>query len=675
MKFLQKLGKSLMLPVACLPICAIFMGIGYLLCPVNVQNAIASGSIQVEGFCTVVGFYMVKAGGALISNIAILFAIGVGVGMSDESNGTGALASLASWLIMTTMLSRDIVSKLLPSFLNEESLLQAFDKINNPFIGILAGLIGAFCYNKFKDTKLPDFLSFFSGKRSVTIVAALVSLVFSVILMFIWPLVFLGLTNFGKFIATLGPLGASIYAVLNRLLIPFGLHHALNNVFWFDTAGLGDITNFWAGKTSADVSWDLGSYMSGFFAPTMFGIAGAALAMILLCKKENRKKIVGFLMSAALCAFICGVTEPFEFSFMFLCFPLYIVYAVLYGIFTYIALIVGFRAGFSFSAGLTDLLCSASMPAAKNTLLIIPLGIGAFVVFFVVFYIAIKFFKAKVPGSTAESSADIGLEENSDFTAMAAKIIIALGGKDNIVNVDNCITRLRLDVKDSSVIDDEGIKSSGAGAVIHMGKTAVQIVVGTKVQSVADEMKRLITSGEDLFKYLESNNSADDIDSKEEKEDKNEEKKSLKIYSPLKGTIVSLENIPDETFKNGYMGEGLAVTPDEETVYAVADGEISMVAETKHAVSIMTDIGAEILIHCGIDTVNMKGEGFEVFVSENDKVKRGDKLLSFSKEVINKAKLNDMVVVTVTNSDDYKSVICEKEKSVTINDEIIKVED
>lgn len=660
-----------MLPVACLPICAIFMGIGYLLCPVNIQNAIADGSIPVEGFCTVAGFYMVKVGGALINNIAILFAIGVGVGMSDETNGTGGLASLASWLIMTTMLNKDIVSKLLPTIFTDEASLSAFDKINNPFIGILAGLIGSFCYNKFKNTKLPDFLSFFSGKRSVTIVAALISVLFSIILMFIWPILFISLTKFGKFIATLGPIGASIYAVLNRLLIPFGLHHALNNVFWFDTAGLGDITNFWAGKTSADVSWDLGSYMSGFFAPTMFGIAGAALAMILLSKKENRKKVVGFLLSAALCAFICGVTEPFEFSFMFLCFPLYIVYALLYGIFTYIALIIGFRAGFSFSAGLTDLLCSASMPAAKNTLLIIPLGIAAFIVFFLVFYVAIKFFKAKVPGSDDENNSnEIKLEKNGDYSAMAAKIILALGGKENIDTIDNCITRLRLDIKDTSIVNDKAIKEAGASGVIHMGKNAIQIVIGTKVQLVADEMKRIISTGEDLTPYLVSNTEI------QNKENKNiNENNMLNIYSPLNGKTISLENIPDETFKNGYMGKGLGVKPDEETIYAVADGEISMIANTKHAISIMTEIGAEILIHCGIDTVKMNGIGFNVFVNENDKVSKGDKLLSFNKNEIKKAGYNDMVIVTITNSDEYKNIICEKEKHVTTNDRIINIED
>lgn len=672
MKFLQKLGKSLMLPVACLPICAIFMGIGFLLCPVTIQNAITDGTMAVEGFCTVVGFYMVKVGGALIGNIAILFAIGVGVGMSDENNGTGGLASLASWLIMTTMLSKEVVMQFLHPVANADTTLQAFEKINNPFIGILAGLIGSFCYNKFKNVELPNFLSFFSGKRCVTILAALISVGFSILLMFVWPLVFIGLTEFGKFIATLGAAGAAIYAVLNRLLIPFGLHHALNNVFWFDTAGLGDLTSFWAGKTSADVSWDLGSYMSGFFAPTMFGVAGAALAIILLTKKENRAKAIGLLSSAAICAFICGVTEPFEFSFMFLCIPLYIVYSLFYGIFTYIALKVGFRAGFSFSAGLTDLICSASMPAAKNTLLIIPLGIGAFIIYFLVFFCAIKFFKAKVPGSADENDTqEIKLEKNSDFTSMAAKIILALGGRENIKTIDNCITRLRLDIFDESIVDDKAIKEAGAAGVVHMGKTAIQIVIGTKVEKVANEMKRLMSANEDLSTYLDSNT---DINKKEVKIAEKKEQ-ILSISSPLDGKTVLLQNIPDETFKNGYMGEGLAVIPKKETVYAVADGEISMVANTKHAVSIMTDIGAEILIHCGIDTVKMDGKGFEVYVKENDKVKKGDKLLTFSKEEIKKAELNDMVVVTVTNSDDYKNVTCISEKDVTQNDEIIKVEE
>ena len=486
MKYLQKLGKALMLPVACLPICGILMGIGYLMCPATMQGGDISGVIPM------IGFFLVKAGGALIDNMALLFVIGVGDGMADDHDGTAGLAALASWLMITNLLSTGVVTTLMPAIADNQDKMIAFGKIANPFIGILAGIIGATCYNKFKSTKLPDWLSFFSGKRCVAIIAGVVSIIVSAILLFVWPLIFGLLIAAGNGIAGMGAVGAGIYAFLNRLLIPTGLHHALNNVFWFDTIGLGDLTNFWGGKTSADVTWDLGMYMSGFFPCMMFGIPGAALAMIRSAKSNKKKVAIGLLSSAALCAFICGVTEPFEFGFMFLAPGLYLVYALLYGIFTVITTLVGFRAGFSFSAGATDLFFSASLPAAKNTWMIIPLGIAAFVVFYVVFRFMIVKFDLKTPGREDDDVDETKVElANNDYTAIAATILEGLGGKDNVVSIDNCITRLRLEVKDNTAVDEKKIKSAGVAGVVRPGKTSVQVIIGTKVQFVADEFKKL----------------------------------------------------------------------------------------------------------------------------------------------------------------------------------------
>ena len=486
MKYLQKLGKALMLPVACLPICGILMGIGYLMCPATMQGGDISGVIPM------IGFFLVKAGGALIDNMALLFVIGVGVGMADDHDGTAGLAALASWLMITNLLSTGVVTTLMPAIADNQDKMIAFGKIANPFIGILAGIIGATCYNKFKSTKLPDWLSFFSGKRCVAIIAGVVSIIVSAILLFVWPLIFGLLIAAGNGIAGMGAVGAGIYAFLNRLLIPTGLHHALNNVFWFDTIGLGDLTNFWGGKTSADVTWDLGMYMSGFFPCMMFGIPGAALAMIRSAKSNKKKVAIGLLSSAALCAFICGVTEPFEFGFMFLAPGQYLVYALLYGIFTAITTLVGFRAGFSFSAGATDLLFSASLPAAQKTWLIIPLGIAAFVVFYAVFRFMIVKFDLKTPGREDDDVDETKVVlANNDYTAIAATILEGLGGKDNVVSIDNCITRLRLEVKDNTAVDEKKIKSAGVAGVVRPGKTSVQVIIGTKVQFVADEFKKL----------------------------------------------------------------------------------------------------------------------------------------------------------------------------------------
>lgn len=487
MKYLQKLGSALMLPVACLPICGILMGLGYAFAP-----AVMGAAGATEGFAYVFGFFLIKAGAALIDNMALLFAVGVAVGLAKENNGTAGLAGLVSWLTITTVLASGSVAVIAPAMVASENNALAFAKIANPFTGILAGIIGAVCYNKFKDTKLPDVLSFFSGKRSVAIVTAVCSLVVCAILLFVWPVIFSALVAVGKGVVGMGAVGAGIYAFLNRLLIPTGLHHALNNVFWFDTIGLGDLTAYWGAKTSADVGWSVGMYMAGFFPCMMFGIPGAAVAIVKNAKTANKKATIGLVGAAAICAVLCGVTEPFEFAFMFLAFPLYVVYALLYGIFTIVTVALGFRAGFCFSAGLTDLIFSASLPAAAKTWLIIPLGIAAFVIFYLVFDFAIKKWDLKTPGREDDQDEELKIElANDDFTGMAAIILEGLGGKENITSIDHCITRLRLEVKDRYQVDEKKIKSAGVAGIIRPGKTSVQVVIGPKVQFVHDEFKKL----------------------------------------------------------------------------------------------------------------------------------------------------------------------------------------
>ena len=495
MKKLQKLGSALMLPVAVLPICGILMGLGYLLCPAYMMGGDWAASLghATSGLAHSIGYVMIKAGGALIDNMAWLFAVGVAVGLAKENNGTAGLAGLVSFLMVRTLVAADVVEQVVPFMVESTNNVAAYGKVaGNTFIGILCGVVGGACYNKFKDTKLPDFLAFFSGKRFVAIATALVSIVLSVVLFFVWPVLFSGLVALGQGIASLGAVGAGIYAFLNRLLIPIGLHHALNNVFWFEGLGLGDLHAYWNGKTTADMGWSVGMYMAGFFPCMMFGIPGAALAMIQTAKTNKRKIAAGIVGAAALCAFICGVTEPFEFAFMFLAFPLYVVYAALYGIFTIVTVALGFRAGFCFSAGAMDLLFSASLPAAAKTWLIIPLGIAAFVVFYLVFKFAITKWDLKTPGREDDQEGELKIElANDDFSAMAEVILAGVGGKENVTSIDNCITRLRLEVKDRLLVDEKVIKSSGAAGVVRPGKTSVQVVIGPKVQFVADEFKKL----------------------------------------------------------------------------------------------------------------------------------------------------------------------------------------
>ena len=488
MKYLQKLGKALMLPVAVLPICGILMGIGYALAP-----AVMGAEGATSGAAYTIGFLLIKAGGALIDNMAWLFAIGAAVGLADN-DGTAGLAGLVSFLMMQQLLNPGVVGMV--RHLEEGTATYiAFQKVaGNSFIGILAAVVGAACYNKFKDTQMPDWLAFFSGKRFVAIATGLISILVSVVLLFVWPVIFDALVAIGTAIAGMDGIGAGIYAFLNRLLIPTGLHHALNNVFWFDTIGLGDLNHFWAGDVTGQngVTWSLGMYMSGFFPCMMFGIAGAALAMVKTAK--NKKAAIGLVVSAAICAFVCGVTEPFEFGFMFLCFPLYVVYAALYGIFTIITYYSGFRAGFCFSAGATDLVFSASLPAAAKTWMIIPLGIAAFVVFYFVFYFAITKFDLKTPGredDDEEAEKKVTLA-NNNYTEVASAVLAAVGGKENVKEVGYCATRLRFEVLDNAKVDEKAVKAAGAAGVIRPSKNACQVIIGTKVQFVYDELKKML---------------------------------------------------------------------------------------------------------------------------------------------------------------------------------------
>ena len=387
MKYLQNLGKAIMLPVACLPLCGILMGIGYLLCPASMQGG------AISGFGPTVGMFLVRAGGALIDNIAVLFAIGIGVGMSDDQNGTAAVTAMVSWLIITLLLQADFVVKLLPSIAERPTVVLAFQKIQNPFIGILAGLIGAGCYNRFKNTSLPEWLAFFSRRRSTVIVSGIVSVIAAAILFFVWPVLFGALVKLGQWIAGLGAAGAGIY----------------------------------------------------------------------------------------------------------------VIYSLLYGIFTYVTALVGFRAGFSFSAGATDLLFSSSLPAAANTWMILPLGLAAFVVFYVTFRFLICKFDLSTPGNEPEEPAEEAGGQAGQAPADAAaapaeqaeivegvdvtSLLKGLGGRENILSADNCATRLRMELKDPGLMNEQLLKRAGAKGVIKLGKNSLQVIIGLKVQAVADAVR------------------------------------------------------------------------------------------------------------------------------------------------------------------------------------------
>ena len=476
MKYLQKLGKSLMLPVAVLPVCSILMGIGYWIDPTGwgANSAIAA--------------FLIKAGGSIIDNMGILFAIGVGVCMSKGNDGTGGLAALVSWLMITTLLSPAVVGML--KGIPVEEVAPAFGKIATQFTGILAGLIGSTCYNKFKGTKLPSALAFFSGKRSVAIVTAGMSIVAALILFFAWPAIFGALVSFGEMIMGAGAIGAGIYGFFNRLLIPFGLHHALNSVFWFDIAGIDDIGKFW-GQIEGGVKGVTGMYQAGFFPVMMFGLPAGALAMYHTAKENKKKVAAGLLGAAALSAFFTGVTEPLEFAFMFLAPGLYVVHALLTGITVAVVAALPVRAGFNFSAGFVDWFLSFKAPMALNPIYLLGIGLIVAVIYYVVFRIVIVKFNLKTPGREDDDDETKVVLANDNFTEVARIVLEGIGGKENVTSIDNCITRLRLEIKDYTKVDEKKIKSAGVAGVIRPGKTSVQVIIGTQVQHVADEFKKL----------------------------------------------------------------------------------------------------------------------------------------------------------------------------------------
>lgn len=476
MKYLQKLGKSLMLPVAVLPVCSILMGIGYWIDPTG------------WGANNVIAAFLIKAGGSIIDNMGILFAIGVGVGMSDDNDGTGGMAALVSWLMITTLLAPGTVAMF--KGVDAAEVPAAFSKIATQFTGILSGLIGSACYNKFKSTKLPSALAFFSGKRSVAIVTAGASIVATLILFFAWPVIYGALVAFGEGIMGLGGIGAGIYAFFNRLLIPFGLHHALNSVFWFDIAGIDDIGKFW-GTIEGGVKGVTGMYQAGFFPVMMFGLPAGALAMYHTAKDNKKKVAAGLLLAAALSSFFTGVTEPLEFAFMFLAPGLYVVHAILSGLSVAIVAMLPVRAGFNFSAGFVDWFLSFKAPMALNPIMLIPIGLAVAVIYYIVFRAVITKFDLKTPGREDDDDETKVVLANNDFTTVARIILDGVGGAANVASIDNCITRLRLEIKDYTAVDEKKIKSAGVAGVIRPGKNSVQVIIGTQVQHVADEFKKL----------------------------------------------------------------------------------------------------------------------------------------------------------------------------------------
>ncbi|KNC91763.1 N-acetylglucosamine-specific PTS transporter subunit IIBC [Trabulsiella odontotermitis] len=646
--YLQKVGRALMVPVATLPAAAILMGVGYWIDPG--ENALAA--------------FFIKSGSAIIDNMSVLFAIGVAYGMSKDKDGAAALTGFVGFLVLTTLCSPAAVSMI--QKIPADQVPAAFGKISNQFVGILVGIISAELYNRFSSVELPKALSFFSGRRLVPILTSFVMIVVAFIMMYIWPVIFDGLVNFGEHIQKLGSIGAGVYAFFNRLLIPVGLHHALNSVFWFDVAGINDIPNFLGGAQSIEAGKAVvgitGRYQAGFFPIMMFGLPGAALAIYHCARPENKAKVLGIMMAGAFAAFFTGITEPLEFSFMFVAPVLYVIHAVLTGISVFIAASMHWIAGFGFSAGLVDMVLSSRNPLATQWYMLIPQGLVFFVIYYLVFRFTITKFNLMTPGrelAVAGSEADgqdvnLSNGKDQDVAGLARQYIAAVGGSDNLTGIDACITRLRLSVKDSSLVNEALAKRLGATGVIRLNKTSVQIIVGFVAEKIANAMH---TTGPVAAAEAAPAPAAAPAQAAVKPQAVPNATTIAALVSPVTGEVVALDQVPDEAFASKAVGDGVAVKPTESVVVSPAAGTIVKIFNTNHAFCLETDKGAEIVVHMGIDTVALNGEGFKRLVEEGAEVTAGQPILEMDLDFLNANARSMISPVVCSNIDDFSGLV------------------
>lgn len=647
---LQRLGKSLMLPIALLPAAGILLRLG--------QDDLL-GQINTP----VIGPFfdaMSAAGGAIFANLPLLFAVGVAIGFARKSDGSTALSAVAGYLVIDAVFTAmsPVVLDGVTDAAGEQAMIDY-----SVFAGIAVGLITAFLFDRYHTIELPTYLGFFGGRRFVPIVVSLACLFLGVVLSYFYPLFNDGLTSVGAFIGGSGAFGAFVYGFVNRMLIPLGLHHIVNTYIWFiygdyngpDGLVTGELTRFAAGDPSA------GLLTAGFYPILMFGLPAAALAMIHVAKPRQRKMAVGILAAAGLTAFLTGVTEPLEFSFMFVAFPLYVIHALLTGLSLAIAYTLDIHLGFSFSAGLIDLLLYGTAPAAKNIPLLIVMGLVFFVLYYVMFRFAIVHWNMRTPGREPDDEFDAEQAANQTDgttdsgqpgggTALATQtrtedLIAAFGGRENLLDVDACITRLRIEVADKDNVDKAQLKALGAAGVIEVGNN-VQAIFGTQADAMKTEINEALKSAPPARTAAATPEPAPSTPDTPPAT----EGTATQVVAPLPGRMVALTDVPDKTFADGLVGQGVAIDPPRETVDAVAPVSGRVVKLWPHAYVIMTADKKGVLVHLGLDTVKLKGEGFTTHVAEGDQVEVGDRMITVDVPAIEQAGRNPIVPVVVMDS-------------------------
>ena len=667
---LQKLGKSFMLPIAVLPAAGLLLGIGASF--TNVSNIESMGLLNVMGPGTVLyGIFSVMSGvgSAIFDNLPLVFAIGVAIGMADKQKETAALSAALAYLTMNITINKILIlSNLIDEAGNAingtfaemvASCLGITTLQTGAFGGIVVGIVVASLNNKYNDIKLPDYLAFFGGNRFIPIISVFSAMLIGLVFSILWPYVQLVISMLGGAVAKGGVIGAFLFTFIKRLLIPFGLHHVFYLPFW--QSPLGGVVEVageqyigaqnilfaqLADPNTLHISRSASMYFSGEFPIMIFALPAACYAIYKNAKPINKKVVKSLMLSAAAASLITGITEPIEFPILFASPVLYAGHAVLTGLSNVVLYLLNITIGCTFSTGFIDLLLFGILPGNSKTswLLLIPVGIVLAIIYYFVFDFAIKKFDLKTPGREeidSQVKIDALKEDASEL------ILSGLGGVENIVSLDCCATRLRVEVKDNKKISESDLRNSGAlGLTIK--ETAIQVIYGPGVNRVKSKLEDYMGSS-----YHNS----------------------LLIRSPLIGKYIKMEDVPDEAFASKMMGEGIAVDPDDEYVYAPDNGTVEFIYPTCHAIGFKCENGTSLLIHLGIDTVNLKGEGFEALVKEGDKVELGTKMIKMNLDFLRKNAKSMVSPIIVTELSDDKKVEIVADNHIEYNETVIRISD
>ncbi|GAB3062396.1 glucose-specific PTS transporter subunit IIBC [Virgibacillus ainsalahensis] len=664
---LQKVGKALMLPVALLPAAGLLLGFGNAAQQDTMLEYLPFlGAEWIQLIATV----MEDAGGIIFDNLPLIFAIGVAIGLA--SDGAAGLAALVGYLVLNQVMGSwiGVTPEMIENNPAYASILGIPTLQTGVFGGIIVGLIAAFCYNRYHDIEMPSFLGFFAGKRFVPIMTAAVSFVAGILLMFIWPSVQEAMNSASYWLIEEGTyLAVFLFGFIKRLLIPFGLHHIFHAPFWYEFGSYttaagdivrGDMTIFFA-QLREGVEITAGNFMAGEFPIMMFGLPAAALAMYHAAKPARKKLVAGLLASGALTSFLTGITEPLEFSFMFISPMLFVIHAILDGLSFMLMTFFSVNIGYTFSGGAIDFALFGILPGQEPWWIAVLAGLVFAVIYYVLFRFFIKKFNLMTPGR--EETDEDQEAKKGETGDLAYNVLEAMGGEKNIAHLDACITRLRVSVNSISNVDKDGLKQLGAAGVLEVGDN-IQAIFGPRSETIKGQMQDIISG---------KTPRATETDQQEEIQQQIEEvnpdalqneKIDEVIFAPMKGKVVPITEVPDDVFAGKMMGDGFAMVPEEGKIVSPVNGKIVNVFPTKHAIGIQSEGGKEILIHVGIDTVHLNGDGFETLVEEGDDVKVGQPLLHADLSYIGKNAKSTITPVVFTNLGEAEQMVLKKEGNV-----------